>query len=176
MCICIYYIYMYMYMYIYRHPGGTQKAHRKHPRGTQEAPRKHSGGTQEAPRRHPGGTQGARRRHPGGSQEAPRKHPGGTQEAPKMHPGGTHRHQWLQRGFSAKMCQNHCVLQQKRSARAISRRRERRDPHRSRSLRTKMSGRKRGFERVPKHPVPRYTARTPTAEAVWGIFQSPEYR
>ena len=35
--------------------------------------------------------------------------------------------------------QNHCVLQQKRSARAISRRRERRDPHRSRSLRTKMS-------------------------------------
>ena len=31
-----------------------------------------------------------------------------------------------------------------------------------------MSDRKRAFVRISKHPVPRYTARTPTAEAVWG--------
>ena len=57
------------------------------------------------------------------------------------------RHQWLQRGFSSKMYQNHEVLQQKVARATISRRRERRDTHQVRSLRTEMSKQRPRTER-----------------------------
>ena len=72
--------------------------------------------------------------------------------------------------FDAKCPKTKKVLQQKRRELQLSRRQERRDPHRYRGLRTKMSERERGIGPGTKHPFPRYTSRTPTAEAVWGVI------
>ena len=110
--------------------------------------------------RHPGAT----RRQPRGSQEAPRRHLGGTQEAP----GGTKGTEGTKGVFDTKCVKNIVFYSKEQHGRPLSRRRERCDPQQVRNLNTKMRERKRGIVASTLHPFPRYTARTPTAEAVWG--------
>ena len=114
------------------------KAHNCSP----QEPKKHRARDRKqpgAPRRHPG----TPRRHPG----APRRHPGNSQKPARRDPGLTQSHQGIQARFWIKICQTHCVLLSKVAQATVSRRRERRDPHRSCSLRTGMNGHRARTER-----------------------------
>ena len=144
----------------------SQETPRRNPRGTQEASRRHPGGTQETARitqEHPG----APKRHPAGTKDAPRttqEPPRSTQDAPRRYPGDAQGHQRLQDPFYIQCYKNQTVLKQKVAQPSVSRRRQRRDPHRSRSLRTEMRGRTARPERFPRQGPLSKTVRTPTAE------------
>jgi hypothetical protein len=115
-------------------PGMHPRAHRstqEAPSSSQEAPRS----TQEAP--------GNNQSHPGDTQETPRRHPEDTQQTPRRKPGDTQKHQGPRRPFTAKMSQNHAVLQLNRARVPIPYENCEGDVHRYYSLRTKMSGHSR---------------------------------
>jgi hypothetical protein len=107
----------------------SPRRHQGAPGSTQEAPRS----SQEAPR---------------STQETPRRQPRDTQGTPRGTKGSRNHFKWK----SAKTTR---ALLQKRARPTISRRRGRRDPYRSRSLRTKMNRHSSGRSDTPsKAPLP----------------------
>ena len=88
---------------------------------------------------------------------------------PFRHPGGTRRHPGGQGHLGVRMCHIICACAQKWCGWPLSRARERRDHHRLTRLRTRLRRRVGVKSRVTIIPFRRYTARTPTAETVWGI-------
>ena len=119
--------------------------------------RNHGGIIEETPTRHPQAPRG----HPGGTREAPRRHPGGTQG----HPGGTQE----ARGAFERIVPTHmCFVSKSCPVDLFAQTGATRPSPFAAPARLKVVGRRSRIRRFTDNRFPRITARTPTAEAVWG--------